>query len=426
MSQLLRLLSKKHAELCLIISTVAIMLVPFWGLLQNYQLWILFSIFFLLAVICYYAKAYFDLGLVLIIGVIFISAKLAFPTVDNTTLLFRCGALTAYGLLHGVLLIGPLSRFSRLFRKLYKHRRHLGVTVFLLAAMHASIVFRIFFNYSLPGVFEAIFTFFGFIAFFILSIMALTSWDYLQKHISLKQWYVVYTAVLVGLTGMVYFYYQQTAIVGTYGALFAYSLPVFFLILGVLIAPYSLAKYLFYKINGWKQLHVLVYVAYISLLFHVWVAYVYMQPIWVTVLFWVSASSIAIVHSIGWIVKWREDNYFRNRVKNLNIVTVVDGRQYIGVAKTSEFTEGKGEKFIVNGDQIAVFLFKGEYRAINNVCAHQKGPLYQGKTTPAGYVVCPWHQYAFSLKDGKGPVGYSDCVPTYQTYVTNDIVYVSV
>lgn len=70
----------------------------------------------------------------------FIINTILFPTSTFETQLIRgFGSLTII-LLHIILSIGPLSRINRKFLVLLYNRRHLGVTMFLIASVHAVLV----------------------------------------------------------------------------------------------------------------------------------------------------------------------------------------------------------------------------------------------------------------------------------------------
>jgi nitrite reductase/ring-hydroxylating ferredoxin subunit len=84
-----------------------------------------------------------------------------------------------------------------------------------------------------------------------------------------------------------------------------------------------------------------------------------------------------------------------------------------------------GERRVVQCGPIAVGVFrvKGQLRAWENLCAHQGGPVCQGKIIPRveevltddqrarGYrfsdsnihIVCPWHGYEYDLVTGEHP-----------------------
>ena len=58
------------------------------------------------------------------------------PNATIETLLIRAFGTAAFLLLHVILCIGPLCRLDRRFLPLLYNRRHLGVTMFLLALAH--------------------------------------------------------------------------------------------------------------------------------------------------------------------------------------------------------------------------------------------------------------------------------------------------
>ena len=70
------------------------------------------------------------------------------------------------------------------------------------------------------------------------------------------------------------------------------------------------------------------------------------------------------------------------------------------VAASDELPLGGSRAFAVGDTQVAVFrLRSGALRALDAVCPHSGGPLADGLAA-AKKVVCPLHNYAFSLSDG--------------------------
>src|SRR5580765_8265271 len=68
----------------------------------------------------------------------------------------------------------------------------------------------------------------------------------------------------------------------------------------------------------------------------------------------------------------------------------------------------------VGGKRIALSFHDGQFGAIHGVCNHVGGPLGQGRLD-GDYVVCPWHNYKYHWRDGRGEPGYEDeAVPSYQ------------
>jgi nitrite reductase (NADH) small subunit len=75
------------------------------------------------------------------------------------------------------------------------------------------------------------------------------------------------------------------------------------------------------------------------------------------------------------------------------------------VAASDELPPGGAQAFAVGEKMVAVFrLRSGELRAIDAVCPHSGGPLADGQFD-AKKVICPLHNYFFSLADGTCPNG---------------------
>jgi len=110
------------------------------------------------------------------------------------------------------------------------------------------------------------------------------------------------------------------------------------------------------------------------------------------------------------------------------------------VADTDEFPE-EGSRVIteIEGQEIAVFRYDGEYYAVANYCIHQAGPLCEGPLTghvgtddenwdwvyddDEKYVVCPWHGWMFDITTGRSPKDERYGVPTYDVEVEDGTVY---
>ena len=111
------------------------------------------------------------------------------------------------------------------------------------------------------------------------------------------------------------------------------------------------------------------------------------------------------------------------------------------VASTDEFAE-EGDRVIVDVDgvEVAVFRVDGEYHALTNFCVHQGGPLCEGELHGRitvrddgwlwGYdesqrcIVCPWHAWKFDVTTGRNVNDDRYRVPTFETVVEDETVYV--
>jgi len=73
--------------------------------------------------------------------------------------------------------------------------------------------------------------------------------------------------------------------------------------------------------------------------------------------------------------------------------------EFLTVLRVGDLAEGQGRMVQVAGKLVAVFLFEGEYFAIDDTCPHMGDSLSQGYVEK-GIVTCPWHAWRFRLSDG--------------------------
>lgn len=112
----------------------------------------------------------------------------------------------------------------------------------------------------------------------------------------------------------------------------------------------------------------------------------------------------------------------------------------------SEFEECDRRVIDVNGVEIGVFLVKGSFHAYESKCAHQGGPVCQGRIykrveenlaqdgTSAGlkysedrlHIVCPWHGYEYDLETGMFPTNPKARLRKFKVSVRDGKVYVLV
>jgi len=71
----------------------------------------------------------------------------------------------------------------------------------------------------------------------------------------------------------------------------------------------------------------------------------------------------------------------------------------VPIAKKSDIPENQGRAFPVGDKLIAVFLYEGNYYAMDDFCPHMGASLAAG-WLHEGSVACPWHAWRFALKDG--------------------------
>lgn len=308
-------------------------------------------------------KKVYDLTLAASLAIFFV-AWIGFhlvvkPQITAETLLIRALAVAAFLLLHVILSIGPLCRLDARFLPLLYNRRHLGVTMFLLAASHgvfALIQFHALGDVNLlvsmlagntdvatPSQFP--FQPFGFFALLILFLMAATSHDF---------W-------LANLTAPV-----------------------------------------------WKALHMGVYIAYVLIIAHV--AFGILQS--------ETDAALAAVVFLGmlWVLGLHVFAGLREvarddiKAKPDESVTWIDG------GPVNSIPRGRARIVSVAGERVAVFRYDNKLSAVSSVCQHQNGPLGEGCVID-GLITCPWHGYQYDPQTGASPAPFNERVPTFNLRV---------
>jgi nitrite reductase/ring-hydroxylating ferredoxin subunit/DMSO/TMAO reductase YedYZ heme-binding membrane subunit len=160
-------------------------------------------------------------GLVVYLGLFVGVGSLVHPNATAETLLIRGLGTAALLLLHVILCIGPVCRLDRRFLPLLYNRRHLGVTMFILALAHGT--FSIFQFHALGNVNPLVSLFvsntrygnladfpfqsLGFFALLILFLMAATSHDFWLHNLTAPVWkrlhmlvYIAYALLIAHVT----------------------------------------------------------------------------------------------------------------------------------------------------------------------------------------------------------------------------------
>jgi len=119
-------------------------------------------------------------------------------------------------------------------------------------------------------------------------------------------------------------------------------------------------------------------------------------------------------------------------------------RIYVGAS--DRVPEGGRLVVDVNEKTVGIFRFEGELYAWENVCAHQGGPVCQGKiihrvteVIDSGgesrgfafdeshlHIVCPWHGFEYDIKTGVHPGRPAARLIRVAVEETGDGIYVTV
>ena len=93
------------------------------------------------------------------------------------------------------------------------------------------------------------------------------------------------------------------------------------------------------------------------------------------------------------------------------------------VGKVSDFVDGQGQAFPVDGRMVAVFRRGDEFFAIDDLCPHMGASLAEGHVDDHT-VTCPWHAWRFCIKDGTWEDNPRVKVDTFEVRVVGDEVQV--
>lgn len=314
-------------------------------------------------------KRRYDLGIITAM-IVYLALYFVFFSLINSateeTMLIRGFGTLAIIMLHFVLAIGPMARLNRNWLIFIYNRRHLGVMTFLVASTHGILsIFQYHGNGDVNPL-RSVFTanpdygsFYGFpfqtlglAALIILGLMALTSHDFWNKTLGAK---------------------------------------------------------------AWKRLHMMVYVAYILLFFHVLlgVGQQAEKPDFIVKAFSIGAVILAFLHLSVAV----------NRKRVANVVEEVEADAFVRVCPVEEIPEDRARIVRVGQTSIAVFKYDGKVAAVRNRCKHQGGPLGEGKIVD-GCITCPWHGFQYLPENGQSPPPFDEKIQTYQTRIVDGMVEV--
>lgn len=272
----------------------------------------------------------------------------------------RSLAVCAFVLLHIILCIGPLARLWPVMLPLLANRRHLGVTMALVALAHAVLATAYYgaFGVDTPlravlssGSFSSVrgfpFEWLGLAALLILLLLAATSHDFWLANLGPRVWKWLH--------------------MGVYGA---YALLVLHVVLGSLQGD-----------GGGLQ----------------------------RTLVFAGVGVVALLHGAAGLREWRKDRASAAQA-------VADGG-WVRVASVDEIPESCAVVVCPRGgERVAIFRHQGALHAVTNACAHQGGPLGEGQIVD-GCITCPWHGYQYLPHNGQSPPPFTEKIATYQLRV---------
>lgn len=281
-------------------------------------------------------------------------------------LMIRAFGLCAIVSLHLILAIGPLSRIDSRFLPLLYNRRHLGVMTFVVTLFHFALVLLFYHGFG--------------------NMNPLVS-------------------LLIGNTQ----YHSLSAF-----PFELFGLSAFAIMFALAATSHDFWQKYFGKVF-WKSLHMFIYIAYFFVMAHILLGvYQTEQSGIYSAFILLGFSSLSVLHIwAGW--KSSNGDYFK----------VFKGAWH-RVASVEDFKEGRAKVFkLSKGEDIAVFMKDGKFSAVTNVCAHQGGPLGEGKIID-GCITCPWHGWQYKPEDGQSPPPFEEKIETYETKVIDGVVFVNI
>ena len=279
---------------------------------------------------------------------------------DGLSLWIKALGSCAFVLLTLILCIGPLARLDRRLLPLLYNRRHLGVVTCLVAATHAMLVLTWHFQHD---------------------DQALLPW-LLQLDLTLGQAHGV-PFVPLGMAAL--------AIM----ALLAATSHDFWL--GFLRPPV------------WKALHMAVYAAYALAVGHF--AFGALQQATDPLVPMGLVASCATVVGLHLAAATREAAC-DHPATAAGVAT--EGGAWVPAGPYASIPDGRAR--IIRppgGERVAIFRNGNTLSAVTNVCAHQNGPLGEGRIID-GLITCPWHGFQFRPEDGCAPEPFTDRIATYR------------
>jgi DMSO/TMAO reductase YedYZ heme-binding membrane subunit/nitrite reductase/ring-hydroxylating ferredoxin subunit len=269
----------------------------------------------------------------------------------------------AFVMLTVILAIGPAARLDQRLLPLLYNRRHFGVMTFVVAAVHVWFMIDWYLALNaLPSLGEE-----------------LTRWPDYAKFIG-------FPFKVLGIAA--------------------------FLVLFVMAATSHDFWLAFLTPPTWKALHMALYVAYGLVVMHV--ALGIMQSERTLLIPFMLYGGFGAVAALHLVAGFRERDPCAMRAGDGWIAV---GAPHTIPDKAAVIVTTRG------GERIAVFRDGRQVGALTNLCAHQNGPLGEGRIID-GCITCPWHGYQYRLSDGCAPPPFTEKLATHRVRIRDGCVEV--
>ena len=164
----------------------------------------------------------------------------------------------------------------------------------------------------------------------------------------------------------------------------------------------------------WKALHMMIYAAYPLVILHVSLGA--LQDARNPLLAVVTVLSVICVAGLHVAAGRRE------RVRERAVAPFDTASPWIVAGPVDTIGESRAiVVHLADAEPVAIFRHQGRLSAVSNVCAHQNGPLGEGRIVD-GCITCPWHGYQYRPEDGCAPPPFTERLATYRLRIENGMV----
>jgi nitrite reductase/ring-hydroxylating ferredoxin subunit/DMSO/TMAO reductase YedYZ heme-binding membrane subunit len=276
---------------------------------------------------------------------------------DLPTLRMQALGSCAFLMLTVVLAIGPLARLDARFLPLLYNRRHFGVLTFLVALGHATQVLGWYFAFGVAD---------------------------------------PYVALLAANT--------------SYGQVQGFPFELFGMVALAVLAVMACTSHDFWLSfltpPVWKAVHMAVYGAYAAVVLHVALGRLQSgaSPLLAATVA-LCVTALAALHLAS---------ACRERRRDRATAEPAGPTPWVDAGPVAALAEGRGLVVPLAGaESAAVFRHGGRLSAVSNLCAHQNGPLGEGRIVD-GCVTCPWHGFQYRPQDGCAPAPFTEKIATFR------------
>ncbi|NWG46540.1 MAG: ferric reductase-like transmembrane domain-containing protein [Alphaproteobacteria bacterium] len=299
----------------------------------------------------------------------FIGASLLGPApearVSPVILVIRALGVAAFLMLTLILCIGPAARLDRRFLPFLYNRRHFGVLTFLVALGHAVLVLA---------------------------------------------WYHG-GGLLNPLVSVLVINPRTDAFIGFPFELLGIAALAILFLMAATSHDFWLAQL---GPTAWKTLHMLVYVAYGLIVLHIGLGALQdeVAPLYAGL----TLAAVLLVSGLHLAAGLRARPRVAGKAPGAEGWVVAGPLAAIADKRAIVVTPPRGEA-------IAVFRDGERVMAVSNLCAHQMGPLGEGRIID-GCITCPWHGYQYDPCTGRAPAPFTERIATYRVRVEDGQVLV--